>query len=225
MKNHQSKSLQFKNIKLIIFISFIIIVSGYFIFIFFNSIKSGSNDVNMSGLEVSTNSDADIYVDGSKIGSSSKDKSLFYTKIDPGKRRIKIIKINDDSVKYENDIIFEKGTKTTVQWDFGPTSETSSGIVRYFIKKIGDKNKIRVISLTQKSEIFVDGTLNNDGIIEADGIDHNIEVSKEGYLSKNITLSLANKTSGSSQISSQDKEKYDDYDLVVEFTLFQIPFI
>ena len=149
---------------------------------------------------------------------------MIYTRIDPGNHRIKIISSEDQNINYEKDIIFERATKVTIDWTFGPTQDTSSGIVKYFIKKTSDVNKIRIIPNTPDVRIKVDGNLNLDNLINADGVKHSVEITKNGYLPKTLTLQHINLQTNDPKIANDDKQKYDSYDLVVEVTLFQIPF-
>ena len=224
MKKQKLKSsrYKFKTIFALILIGATLI---YFIFIGISIFKSKSDDINYSGIEIKTNSDTSIYVDNQKIGEAFPSESFINTKIDSGQKKIKLTKNSDTSINYERDIIFEKGTQVTIEWNFGVTSETSSGIVKYFVKKIESDNKIRIITSVSNCIILVDGSTNSSGIIPSDGQQHKIEISKDGYLSKSLTVTLVNNQIISDQISQSDKNKYDQYDLVVEISLFQIPFV
>jgi len=216
MKKPPSKSSKSNLLRKIIYLILLTAFIGYFIFIIYNAVKPASDDVNFAGLEVATNIDSTIFVDNNKVGKSTASNSFLYLKISPGTRRIKVVNTANESVYYEKDIVFEKGTKAYVAWTFGVTNETSSGIVRYFVKKTATKNKIRILSNTPDVKIIVDNVENKDGVIDANQDEHNIEISKDGYLTKSIKISFDS--------SKTENLKYDEFDLVIEFTLFQIPF-
>lgn len=196
----------------------------YIGFIGFAAFKNGNSEIGYSGIDITTNVKSDIYIDNQKLGSAQPDPSFLYTKIEPGKKRVRLVDTEDTNLIYEKDLIFEKGTKVSINWSFGVTQNTSYGLLKYFVKKAEDTNKIRIIKDTAASQISVDGKESDDSTITADGNEHTITVSKAGYIPKTLKVSLVNKNLNNPLISQADKTLYDDYDLVVEVALFQIPF-
>ena len=223
MKKRKSRSLPFK-FRTVFGIILIIAIVVYFGFISISIFRSRVGDISLSGLEIKVNSNSDIFLDNQKLGQVNSNESFISTKIEPGEKRIKILKTSDNTISYERNIIFEKGTSVNINWNFGVTSDTSYGITKYFVKKIENTNKIRIISSIQSSNISIDNNPSNLGVIPADGLDHKITISKVGYLSQDAHAQLANLQTQREDISQSDKEKYDGYDLVIEISLYQIPF-
>jgi hypothetical protein len=224
MKKHQSKSSPFKKPGNILKIILLVLFIGYSSIVIYSALRPGNEDINLSGIEITTNSKSDVYLNNIKLGSVNKGSQFLYSKIEPGEKNLKLINTENTDLIYEKYLIFEKGTKVTIDWNFGVSPDTSHGIVKYFVKKTGDQNKIRVIKDTQGADLTIDGVENNDGIILTDQREHTIKLSKDGYLSKKVSVSLINKANTNNNVSQAEKDLYDSYDLVIEISLFQIPF-
>ena len=197
------------------------ILGGVFAFLptwdwFFNFFKD--RDSTISQLLVTTpKSTAKIYIDDQVRGTTQTDKEFAITGISKGSHKIKIARISDPSGFYqdfEKTLDFIPGTAVQVVWSAGPSTESSSGIIKYFKKQIASSTpQVKVYPYPADSAINFDDAKSDSSIVLNDTKKHTMKISKEKYISQEVPI----------QMTDSNGTLIKDYDLVVEVYLYQVP--
>jgi hypothetical protein len=141
--------------------------------------------------------DYEVYIDNNLIG-QVKDKEIkLFPQIQSGKREIKLVRIaeeNDFFHIFTREIDFLPNSRVTIEWESGPTLESSNGMLRYFSpSRSPDGTQIVVIPFPPNAKVYFDGTESAfRQIIVSETKSINIKVeSDEIYESQDIEIELS----------------------------------
>lgn len=138
-----------------------------------------------SGLEVISNLQAKIYIDGKEMGTAPyKNNSLFPKEID--------VKIKAQSQEWSKKIELQNNSNTVINWEFGNEEKESGGYV-ISLEKTGDSKKAGIIInvVPDKATVAIDGEIKGFSPLKLDDIgegDKQVTISFPGNKSVNIFI-------------------------------------
>lgn len=146
---------------------------------------------------------AKVYVDGKFLQNAP----FKFVSVSPGSHTITMIR-DGHYATFSRSMEFLPGTDTYIYWNLGPTADSSSGFITYFIKDYAHNTALYF--KTRDAQITLNGKNVGTGDLLVDTVRpmmYSVHISKRGY--EPITL----------QVHPQV-----GYILVVESQLFKIPF-
>lgn len=157
-----------------------------------------------------------IYIDEELKAEVLDKQSTTISQITSGNHNLRIERISNSGKIYhifEKKIKFYPNSQVQVEWESGPTLESSNGIIKYFTDGYSTTGtELDVIVFPLDAEVRInDEIISNPSILIKDEDMVNIKISKEFYESKELDLQLS---------AVQDGTKH-----IVEVYLYKIPFI
>lgn len=177
---------------------------------------------NFSQLNVkSIRGDYDVYVDGDLVGKVNDKEENNFTKIKPGRHVVKLIRkseVQDFFYTLERPVEFLPSTQVDINWESGPTLESSSGTVKYFsqiIKPTG--SEVYLLTFPQSADLEFDSKKSDQNVFEIlDSKQHTIKVSNgNGFETQRINVNLSDEST---------KKVLINLKLVIEVYLYKQPF-
>ncbi len=143
-----------------------------------------------AGLLIETEPQSTVYINNIEVGTTP-----YETTRKAGEASIKIKPVNIGEVKldaYETNVNLVPGVKTIIKRAFMQKDEDVSGAIVSFEKIGSDRSYVTVVSIPDNSRIIVDGK--NYGFtplrVSLDAGDHDLVVSKDGYLEKKLPIKI-----------------------------------
>jgi hypothetical protein len=162
-----------------------------------------------------------IYIDGNKVGEVGNQEDKTFSQIAPGSRDVKIVRENNEDLYFvlNRSISFLSSAQVELEWEAGPTLESSEGLLKYFspIPKPGGA-EIQVIAFPSNSDIaFNEQVLPNNTASVTTVQDYKIKVKNtDGFTPKEFDIKLRDDNSGNVP---------KDVRLVAEVYLYKKPFL
>lgn len=189
----------------------------------FYSYFGGESRSGVSQLSVkSARGDYTVFIDGNSVGKVEDGKTQLFAKINPGNRDVKLVRDTDVTGFYfdfSRKIEFTPSSQVEIEWDAGPTLESSSGTVKYFTEiEKPEGSEVLVEAFPADAKILLDGKESENDVFEIlDGTIHTLRVSNgEGYESKDIDIAIRDE---------QTNKVLTNLRLIVEVYLYKQPFI
>ncbi len=108
--------------------------------------------------------DYSISIDGIETGIVNDKQSRIFTKIHSGERLVKIRRIseiNDFYYLFEKKINFYSGTEVDIEWESGPSIDSSNGIIKYFREaKNSQGTELNFITFPSNSTVEINDNVN-----------------------------------------------------------------
>lgn len=192
-----------KNISLIIFLSFLVSLAGYFLYYRF-WLKGGGVAANLTVQSLYSNR-LNVSLNNEKIGTTP----LELFRSSPGE---KTLFLSDGRNTYQTKVGLSSGTLTVVNWGLGPGNTFSEGEVLWFER--GQRRgtaPLLVISDPEGAEVRLDDVLLGSSPLVSSDLsagEHTLKISKENYKERVISLNLQ-----------------EGYKLNVKVKLFLLPFL
>src|SRR5579859_3169815 len=166
-----------KKKRLFVFI-IVILVIGIIGFLIIN----GFGKTKLASLEVDSNVNLPVYVDGQSVGNTP------YTATFP----VKQITIGVGS--YETRVDLTSGVKTVIKRDFSQDMKNSSGMIASFEKNDSSGSTLAVVTNPDGALINFDGMAEGPAPINVNSTDgdHKLEVSALGYETSDLSIKLVN---------------------------------
>lgn len=164
----------------------------------------------------------EIFIDNTLKETVEEGKSKEIILIEPGIRQVKVVRkseIKDFFHQFERNISFLPNAAVEMEWDAGPTLESSSGVLKYFTKIVKQNgSEVFVSTFPDNAKVEFDSRRNNNNVFEVlDTATHTIRVSgNEGFDSKFVELNLTNEST---------KRVLTNLKLIIEVFLYKQPFI
>lgn len=143
-----------------------------------------------AGLLIETEPQSTVYINNIEVGTTP-----YETTRKAGEASIKIKPVNIGEIKldaYETNVNLVPGVKTIIKRAFMQKDEDVSGAIVSFEKIGSDRSYVTVVSIPDNSRIIVDGK--NYGFtplrVSLDAGDHDLVVSKDGYLEKKLPIKI-----------------------------------
>lgn len=181
----------------------------------------------ISGLNVfSLEGEIEVFIDDKLIGTADPEKPLFFDKVTPGRRYLKLVRKSsiDPSIKfwkYEKTLEFVSGTSVVASYNLGPTDRVSEGQIIYAAKKKNSKDVSKVYLTILNAQDF-SISVDSSPITNVEGNKFEIafdttnqktfKISKTGY--ENIEFILL-------PSDPDDRNKLRDYNLNVDVILMK----
>lgn len=180
----------------------------------FNPIAVDTSQLNFKSLF----GNYSIYLNGNKLGDVNDKETKLFPKIKPGKQTIKISRNSNTSDFYfdmEKEIDFIPGTQVDIEWEAGPTLESSNGIIRYFADTAvqAEGTEVQFYPFPPDASVEMDSKLlESKKVVINDTDTHKISIkANSSYEGKDFDI----------EFNSVKK----DLRHVVEIYLYKVPFI
>lgn len=112
----------------------------------------------------------EVYVDKNLIGSVEDKGEKVFTRISSGKREVAIVRkssVDNFYFKLIREIDFLPSTQVELNWEAGPSMESSSGILKYFTRVINPGgSELLVIPFPADSEILINSSKPERNLID-----------------------------------------------------------
>lgn len=137
-----------------------------------------------------------ISLDGKSLGFVDDKQTQSFSQISPGERNVKISRNSSASGFYfdfEKKINFYPGTEVTIEWEAGPTLESSNGIIRYFNESSNQNGtEVQIFSFPPDALVEIDSKLVESKKINiTDTSSHKVLVKSSGeYENKEFDISF-----------------------------------
>lgn len=197
---------------------------------FWNNLYSRFDDIpdnnsqNSSLLVRSIAGVYDVYFDGKKIGEVNEGEEKEFYKLNSGNRSVKLVRKTDATEFFfvlERTLFFRPASKVVIEWEAGPSLESSEGVIRYFTDVYSPDGAIVAVQpFPSIANVTFDGRSEADNVFEVrDVANHIIKVSNgDGFkIQNNITLTLEDPSNEDSVLKNVK--------LVIEVYLYKYPFI
>jgi hypothetical protein len=180
------------------------------------------SQTNFSQLSVrSLSGDYEIYVDDKKVGDVKDKEQKSFVQIESGVRKVRLVRpspVKDFFYTLERNIEFLQSSQVEIEWESGPTLESSSGTIKYFSKIVkSDGAQVYVLPFPNNSEVFFDNRQSVGNAFDVfDTASHTIRISNgEGFEPKIMEINLTDQNT---------KKVLKDIKLVVEVYIYKVPF-
>lgn len=177
---------------------------------------------NISQLSVkSLRGEYNIYLDGSLLGKIDNQQQNEFVRITPGRHTVRLERISDVVDFYyvlERPVDFLPSTQVEIEWEAGPTLESSSGTIKYFTEIIKPEGaEVYVLTFPQSATVEFDSKKTDAHTFEVlDTNTHTLKVSNgSGFASQSIDVNM--KDDSSTKVLTNLK-------LVIEVYLYKQPF-
>lgn len=140
-----------------------------------------------AGIQIETNPEASVYINGSQVGGTPYDEVR-----KPGDITLRLVPLAASSplIPWETKLTLIQGVRTVVKRDFGESEAASSGEVLSFEKTGGKAASLAVVSSPSSAQITLDGEVRGFTPVRIDSLtvgDHQIIISQPGFVEKQIS--------------------------------------
>lgn len=182
------------------------------------------NPANRSGLSrlifSTTEGEYKIYLNNTVLGETTNtEKTKIFNTINPGQNTLKIERKSDNNFYFTfiKEITFLPATEVSISWVSGPTLESSSGVIKYFVLNQEDTATVEFITFPSNSMIVNDEKqLPEKTIKVSDGNKRVYTISNgQGFETKEVEISLT---------TDESNKTIKEFKLIVEVYLYKQPF-
>jgi hypothetical protein len=151
-----------------------------------------SQNKSKGALQVTSNPNSKVFLDGKLIGKTPFRTNNLKDMIFEGEYTIKLIPVSGNFQDFEQKITISPGVLTVVDKTFAGNSLDSASITT--LTQINNRNdaQISVMTFPQNTQVFLDNNLQGQSPILLKNItksDHELKVTKEGYKDKILMIS------------------------------------
>ena len=141
-----------------------------------------------AGIRISTNSTADVYINGAIVG-----KTPYRGTFNAGEISLKLVPRDQTAnlLSYETKINLISGIETVVRREFATTEDASSGDVLTFERGVSKETSLIVISTPDNAQVSIDGSPRGFSPYKTLTItpaQHQITVKADGYTDRIMTI-------------------------------------
>jgi hypothetical protein len=164
--------------------------------------------------------DYDIYIDGEKLGTVKSGEIGDFTKIALGNRNVKIIRSSSNPDFYyilERNLVFIASAQVEIEWEAGPTLESSSGVVKYFTEVSKPEGaELYVLPFPNNATVEFDMKRSENNSFEILDVNpHSIKVSLDkGFESQTLSVNMTD---------TNNQKVLRNLKLVIEVYLYKVP--
>ncbi len=145
---------------------------------------------------VSIAGDYNIFIDNDFLGMVQSKKEKVFTGINPGKRTLKVQRVSeleDFYFTFSREVDFMPFTQVELEWEAGPTLESSNGVLKYFTESSKlNTTELVIDTFPIDCTVYINDQIVQNKIIEiVNPVEHNVRVSHTSrYVQKDFSILL-----------------------------------
>jgi hypothetical protein len=186
--------------RILILIIFGVLLSIFLSPILFTWVYSGREETEGVSIFkfVSLAGDYNIFIDDVFLGTVQHQKEKVFTGIKPGKRMLRVYRLSEVDnfyFSFVREVSFMPFTQVELEWEAGPTLESSNGVLKYFTEAFHSNNaELLIDPFPQDATISINNISIQNRLVEiTDTQEKIIRVShSDRYVPKDVKILLIN---------------------------------